>query len=31
VRLTASKLEISFADEVELAELAEALETALPQ
>jgi ParB family transcriptional regulator, chromosome partitioning protein len=29
VRLTASKLEISFADEVELAELAEALETAL--
>jgi ParB family chromosome partitioning protein len=29
VRLTASKLEISFADEVELAELAEALETTL--
>jgi hypothetical protein len=29
VRLTAAKLEILFADEVELAELAETLETAL--
>jgi hypothetical protein len=29
VRLTSAKLEISFADEVELAELAEALEAAI--